>query len=34
MPDPSQFNTDRTCPGRWTVAFSNQKRYDLGAWDE
>src|SRR6202049_3083098 len=23
MPDPSQFNTDRTCPGRWTVTFSN-----------
>jgi hypothetical protein len=23
MPDPSQFNTDRTYPGRWTVIFSN-----------
>src|SRR5512136_3187829 len=23
MPDPSQFNTDRTHPGRWTVTFSN-----------
>jgi hypothetical protein len=23
MPNPSQFNTDRTCPGRWTVTFSN-----------
>src|SRR5208282_2390653 len=23
MPDPSQFNTDRTCPGRWTVTFDN-----------
>ena len=23
MPDPSQFNTDRTYPGRWTVTFSN-----------
>ncbi len=23
MPDPSQFNTDRTCPDRWTVTFSN-----------
>jgi enoyl-CoA hydratase/carnithine racemase len=23
MPDPSQFNTDRTCPGLWTVSFSN-----------
>ena len=23
MPDPSQFNIDRTCPGRWTVTFSN-----------
>jgi enoyl-CoA hydratase/carnithine racemase len=23
MPDPSQFNTDRTCPGRWTISFSN-----------
>src|SRR6202041_3388332 len=23
MPDPSQFNTDRTCPGRWTITFSN-----------
>ena len=22
MPDPSQFNTDRTHPGRWTVTFS------------
>ncbi len=22
MSDPSQFNTDRTCPGRWTVTFS------------
>jgi enoyl-CoA hydratase/carnithine racemase len=23
MPDRSQFNTDRTAPGRWTVTFSN-----------
>ena len=23
MPDHSQFNTDRTCPGRWTISFSN-----------
>jgi enoyl-CoA hydratase/carnithine racemase len=23
MPDPSQFNVDRTHPGRWTVTFSN-----------
>ena len=23
MPDPLQFNTDRTCPGQWTVSFSN-----------
>jgi enoyl-CoA hydratase/carnithine racemase len=23
MPDASQFNTDRTCPGRWTITFSN-----------
>jgi enoyl-CoA hydratase/carnithine racemase len=23
MPDPSQFNTDRTDPNRWTVTFSN-----------
>src|ERR1700722_466656 len=23
MPDPSQFNIDRACPGRWTVTFSN-----------
>jgi enoyl-CoA hydratase/carnithine racemase len=23
MPDPSQFNTDRTHPGRWTISFSN-----------
>ena len=23
MPDPSQFNTDRTRPGRWTITFSN-----------
>src|ERR1700735_3509742 len=23
MPDPSQFNTDRTDPGLWTIAFSN-----------
>ena len=21
--DPSQFNTDRTNPGRWTITFSN-----------
>ena len=25
MPGPSQFNTDRTCPGRWTVTFSNAR---------
>jgi enoyl-CoA hydratase/carnithine racemase len=23
MPDDSQFNTDRTYPGRWTITFSN-----------
>jgi enoyl-CoA hydratase/carnithine racemase len=23
MPDTSQFNIDRTCPGRWTITFSN-----------
>jgi hypothetical protein len=23
MPDASQFNTDRTHPGRWTITFSN-----------
>ena len=23
MPDNSQFNIDRTCPGRWTITFSN-----------
>jgi enoyl-CoA hydratase/carnithine racemase len=23
MPDPSQFNTDRTHPGRWTITFGN-----------
>ena len=23
MPETSQFNTDRTCPGRWTVTFNN-----------
>jgi len=23
MPDSSQFNTDRTYPGRWTITFSN-----------
>jgi len=23
MPDPSQFKTDRTFPGRWTVTFGN-----------
>jgi enoyl-CoA hydratase/carnithine racemase len=23
MPDPSQFNTDRTRPGQWTVTFNN-----------
>ena len=23
MPDPSQFNTDRSHPGRWTITFSN-----------
>ena len=23
MPEPSQFNTDRTHPGRWTITFSN-----------
>jgi len=23
MPNPSQFNTDRTCPGRWTITFDN-----------
>ena len=23
MPDPSQFNTDRSYPGRWTITFNN-----------
>jgi enoyl-CoA hydratase/carnithine racemase len=23
MRDPSQFNTDRTCPSQWTITFSN-----------
>jgi hypothetical protein len=23
MPNPSQFGTDRTYPGRWTITFSN-----------
>jgi len=23
MPNPSQFNTDRTYPGWWTITFSN-----------
>ena len=23
MSEPSQFNIDRTCPGRWTITFSN-----------
>jgi len=23
MPEPSQFNSDRTYPGRWTITFSN-----------
>jgi hypothetical protein len=23
MPDHSQFNTDRTHPGRWTITFDN-----------
>src|ERR1700739_3680976 len=23
MPDPSQFNIDRPCPGRWTITFNN-----------
>jgi len=23
MPNPSQFNIDRTCPGLWTITFSN-----------
>jgi len=23
MPDHSQFSTDRTHPGRWTITFSN-----------
>ena len=23
MPEPSQFNIDRTYPGRWTITFSN-----------
>src|SRR3974390_3612568 len=23
MPDPSQFETDRTIPGRWTITFTN-----------
>ncbi len=23
MPDPSQFNSDRACPGLWTITFNN-----------
>ena len=23
MPDSPQFDTDRTCPGRWTITFNN-----------
>ena len=23
MPDPSQFNTDRTYPGTWAITFNN-----------
>ena len=23
MPDHSQFNTDHTYPGRWTISFNN-----------
>jgi hypothetical protein len=23
MPDPAQFNIDRTHPGRWTITFNN-----------
>ena len=23
MADPTQFNTDRTHPGQWTITFSN-----------
>ena len=23
MPDPSQFNIDRSTPGRWTITFNN-----------
>jgi enoyl-CoA hydratase/carnithine racemase len=23
MPEHSQFNIDRTCPGLWTITFSN-----------
>ena len=25
MPDPSQFNIDRTYPGRWMITFSNRQ---------
>ena len=34
MPDPSQFNIDRTHPGRWTITFSNQRRADDDDTDE
>ena len=23
MPDAAQFNTDRSCAGRWTITFNN-----------
>ena len=28
MPDHSQFNIDRTYPGRWTITFSNPPTAD------
>jgi len=34
----AQFNTDRTCPGRWTITFSNpgesQKRSEVKGSDK
>ncbi len=36
MPGRSQFNIDRTCPGRWTITFSNPhiNMFDLATIDE
>ena len=31
MPEPSQFNTGRTYPGRWTITFSNPPIFSLWA---